>query len=264
MKTCLYSLLVTMTASAALSAAVASASPIAQSVEYQVGDVTCEGWSVRPDESSALRPGVLIVHQWTGLSDYEKMRAGMLAEMGYNVFVLDIYGKGIRPQPPESGKYAGKYKGDRTLYRQRLAAGLEMLRSMPGTDSDRIAAIGYCFGGTGALELARSGAKIAGVVSFHGGLSTPTPEDAKNITCRVLVLHGADDPAVPPAEVAAFRKEMENAGVKYELVAYPGAVHAFTQKGAGDDPSKGAAYNAEADANSWEAMKQFFREIFKK
>ncbi len=151
MKIRLYSLLITMTASVALSAAVASASPIAQSVEYQVGNVTCEGWSVRPDKSSASRPGVLIVHQWTGLSDYEKMRAGMLAEMGYNVFVLDIYGKGIRPQPPESGKYAGKYKGDRTLYRQRLAAGLEMLRAMPGTDSNRIAAIGYC-SGAGSLR----------------------------------------------------------------------------------------------------------------
>lgn len=238
------------------------AAPQGKAVEYQAGDALCEGWAVTDDAATAKRPGVLIVHQWTGLSDYEKMRAEMLAEMGYNVFALDIYGKGIRPQPPESGKQAGKYKGDRALFRQRLEAGLEMLRSLPNTDPDRIATIGYCFGGTGALELVRDGAKIAGAVSFHGGLSTPTPEDAKNITARVLVLHGADDPSVPPTEVDAFRKEMEDARVNYQLIAYPGAVHSFTQKAAGDDNSKGSAYNAEADAKSWEAMKTFFAEIF--
>ena len=137
-----------------------------------------------------------------------------------------------------------------------------MLRGLPQTDPEKIAAIGYCFGGTGVLELARSGAKIDGVVSFHGGLGTPTPEDAKKIACRVLVLHGADDPFVPPTEVAAFHREMKAAEVNYEFVAYPGAVHAFTQKMAGNDPSKGAAYQAEADAKSWEAMKGFFAKLF--
>ncbi|HRQ87750.1 MAG TPA: dienelactone hydrolase family protein, partial [Bacteroidia bacterium] len=134
----------------------------------------------------------------------------------------------------------------------------------PQTDPDKIAAIGYCFGGTGVLELARSGAEVAGVVSFHGGLSTPKPDDAKNIRCAVLVLHGADDPFVPPAEVEAFHRELKAAEKPYEFVAYPGAVHSFTQKMAGDDPSKGAAYNAEADAKSWEAMKAFFDGLFPK
>ena len=243
-------------------AGAAQAEIIGKAVEYQSADATCEGWHAYDDSIEGERPAVLIVHQWTGLTDYEKMRADRLAKLGYNVFALDIYGKGIRPQPPESGKMAGKFKEDRALYRTRLNDGLKMLLDSPQTDKHNVSAIGYCFGGTGVLELARSGAEISGVVSFHGGLGTPTPEDAKNIQCEILVLHGADDPFVPPAEVEAFEEEMGSAEVDFEFIAYPGAVHAFTQKFAGDDPSKGAAYNAEADQKSWKAMKKFFDEIF--
>lgn len=232
-------------------------------VEYKSGDVVCEGLHVYDTTKVGKLPAVLIVHQWTGLSDNEKMRAKMLAELGYNVFAADIYGKGIRPQPPASKIEATKYKSDRALYRERLTAAYEVLARNEHTDATRIAAIGYCFGGTGALELARSGADVKGVVSFHGGLGTPTPDDAKKIKGEVLVCHGADDPAVPPAEVEAFHAEMKAAGVKNEFIAYPGAVHAFTQKGAGNDNSKGAAYNAEADAKSWEAMKSFFAKVLK-
>jgi len=235
---------------------------VEKAIEYESEGVTCEGWHVYDDGHEGGRPSVLIVHQWTGLTDYEKMRARMLAELGYNVFALDIYGKGIRPQPPESGKVSGKFKADRELFRKRLRDGLAVLKDLPQTSTEKIAAIGYCFGGTGVLELARSGADIAGVVSFHGGLGTPTPEDAKNITSEVMVLHGAVDPYVPVDEVAAFHKEMLDANVAYTFTAYPDAVHAFTQKMAGDDPSKGAAYQAEADAASWEAMKTFFGRIF--
>ncbi len=237
---------------------------VEKAVEYKSGDVTCEGWHAYNDSVEGKRPTVVIVHQWTGLTDYEKMRAKMLVELGYNVFAVDIYGKGIRPQPPEAGKMAGKYKGDRELYRKRLNDGLAVAKGFDQTDDSNIAAIGYCFGGTGVLELVRSGADVEGVVSFHGGLGTPTPADAKNIKGDVLALHGADDPFVPADEVAAFEKEMKAADVDYELVKYPGAVHAFTQKFAGDDPSKGAAYNEEADKKSWEAMKAFFTEIFEK
>jgi dienelactone hydrolase len=127
-----------------------------------------------------------------------------------------------------------------------------------------VAVIGYCFGGTGALELARSGAKVVGAVSFHGGLESPTPEDAKNIQGEVLVLHGDIDPFVPDAEVAGFEKAMQAAKASYHLVRYPGAVHAFTQKMAGNDPSKGAAYDAKADAASWEEMRRFFDRVFAK
>ncbi|MEZ0273805.1 MAG: dienelactone hydrolase family protein [Roseimicrobium sp.] len=232
-------------------------------VEYKAGDVVCEGWQAYDTEKEGKRPAVLIIHQWTGVSEYEKMRARMVAELGYNVMVADIYGKGVRPQPPEARKMAGKYKEDRALYRERISAALDVLFKDSRTDDTRVAVMGYCFGGTGALEAARTGASLRGVVSFHGGLGTPTPDDAKNIKGQVLVLHGADDPFVPAAEVEAFQKEMKGHGVKYWFVAYPGAVHSFTQKSAGNDNSKGSAYNADADEKSWKEMKDFFEKILK-
>jgi dienelactone hydrolase len=233
-------------------------------VDYKSGDVLCEGLHVVDTAKTGKLPSILIVHQWTGLGENEKMRAHMLAQLGYNVFCADMYGKGVRPQPPEAGKEAGKYKANRKLYRERLLSALAVLDKEPQTDVSKVAAIGYCFGGTGALELARSGALIKGVVTFHGGLDSPTPADGKNIKGKVLVLHGADDPFVPAKDIAAFEQEMKDAKVDYKFVSYPGAVHAFTQKGAGNDNSKGAAYNEAADKASWEEMKAFFDRIFKK
>lgn len=231
-------------------------------VEYPSGGVVCEGLHVVDTAKTGRLPAVLIIHQWTGLSENEKMRARMLAELGYNVFAADVYGKGVRPQPPEAGKEAGKYKSDRKLYRERMISALEVLNKDERTDPAKVAAIGYCFGGTGVIELARSGAMVKGVVSFHGGLDSPTPADGKNIKGKVLALHGADDPFVPAADIAAFEKEMKDAKVDYKLVSYPGAVHAFTQKAAGDDNSKGAAYNKAADRASWNEMKAFFARLF--
>ena len=236
---------------------------VAKPVEYKEGDTVLEGWSVYNDSIQGKRPAVLVVHQWKGLSDYEKKRAEMLARMGYNVFAADIYGKGVRPQTMQAaGAEAGKYKNNRALLRARVKAGLEVLLKDELTDPKRVAAIGYCFGGTTVLELACSGADIAAVVSFHGGLSSPTPADAKNIKAKVLALHGADDPNVPPQEVAAFEQEMREGGVDWQLVAYGGAVHSFTDWNAGKDNSKGAAYNERADRRSWEAMRQLFEECF--
>ncbi|HBJ84066.1 MAG TPA: dienelactone hydrolase [Verrucomicrobiales bacterium] len=232
-------------------------------VEYSSGGVTCEGLHVVDTTKTGKLPSVLIIHQWTGLSDNEKMRARMLAELGYNVFAADVYGKGVRPQPPESGKEAGKYKSDRKLYRERVLSALEVLNKNAQTDPAKVAAIGYCFGGMGAIELARSGAVVKGVVSFHGSLDSPTPADGKNIKGKVLALHGADDPFVPAKDIAAFEQEMKEAKVDYKLVNYPGAVHAFTQKAAGNDNSKGAAYNEAADKASWDEMKAFFDRLFK-
>ena len=187
-----------------------------------------------------------------------------LAELGYVAFAADIYGKGVHAaSPQQAGALAGKFKNDQKLMRDRVNAALDVLRGSPLCDPKRVAAIGYCFGGTCVLELARSGADVAGVVSFHGGLSTANPADAKNIRGKVLVLHGADDPHVTPKEVEAFEEEMRNAGVDWQFVAYGGAVHAFTDPSAGNDNSKGAAYNAAADRRSWDAMKVFFAEIFK-
>jgi len=164
-------------------------------IEYKQGDQVLEGYLAWDDTVTGPRPGVLVVHEWTGLGDYAKRRARMLAELGYIAFAADIYGKGIRPATPqEAGAVAGKYKKDPQLMRKRVTAALDVLRSQPMCDPKRIAAIGYCFGGTCVLELARSGADVAGVVSFHGGLATANPIDAKNIRGKVLVLHGGDDP----------------------------------------------------------------------
>ena len=233
-----------------------------ETVEYKQGDTTLEGFVAYDDAIPGKRPGVLIVHQWLGLTDYEKHRAEMLAQLGYVAFCADIYGKGIRPQTTaEAGAQAGKYKGDRQLLRARVNAGLETLRQQPQVDPKRIAAIGYCFGGTTVIELARSGADAAGIVSFHGGLDSPTPADGRNIKGKVLVCHGADDPFEKPEDLAAFENEMRSANVDWRLIKYGGAVHSFTQPTA-DGSLPGAKYNERADKRSWQDMKQFFGEIF--
>lgn len=234
-----------------------------KTVEYKAGDTTCEGVFVTDTEFEGDGPAVLIAHQWKGLSDYEKKRAEMLAELGLRVFCADVYGKGVRADnPQDASALATKYKDDRPLLRERINAALDTLKQQPGVDADRIAAIGYCFGGTTVLELARGGADIRGVVSFHGGLGTPTPDDARRIKAKVLALHGADDPFVSAEELAGFKKEMRDAGVDWQLFSYGGAVHSFTDWNAGNDNSKGAAYNEKADLRSWEAMQVFFDELF--
>ena len=242
---------------------VAQAEIKTKAVEYKQGDVTLEGWHAYDDALSGKRPAVLIIHQWKGLSDYEKKRAEMLAKLGYNVFALDIYGKGVRPSSPQTaGAEAGKYKGNRALLRQRSLAGLDVLKTNEFTDPKRVAAIGYCFGGTSVIELARAGADVAGVVSFHGGLDSPAPADGKNIKTRVLICHGADDPFVPQKDIEAFDAEMKNNQVDLQFIAYSGAVHSFTDWNA-DGSMQGAKYNEKADKRSWEHMKAFFAEIFK-
>jgi dienelactone hydrolase len=235
---------------------------VTKTVDYKQGDTTLQGYLAYDDSISGKRPGVLIVHQWLGLTDYEKHRAQMLAQLGYVAFCADIYGKDSRPKDvSEAGALAGKYKSDRQLLRARVNAGLDTLEQNELVDPKRIAAIGYCFGGTTVLELALSGADIAGVVSFHGGLDAPSPADAKNIKCKVLALAGADDPFQKPEDLAAFESEMRDNKVDWEITFYGGAVHAFTQP----DPgfvNAGAKYNEKADKRSWQAMKDFFAEIF--
>jgi dienelactone hydrolase len=236
-----------------------------ETVEYKQGDTTLEGYLAYDDAISGKRPGVLIVHQWLGLTAYEKHRAEMLAQLGYVAFCADIYGKDMRPKDVgEAGALVGKFEGEsgRGLLRARVNAALEVLEKNDLVDTKHIAAIGYCFGGTTVIELARNGADIAGIVSFHGGLDSPAPADGKNIKCKVLVLAGADDPFQKPEDLAAFENEMRDSKVDWQIFFYGGAVHAFTQPNPGF-VNAGAKYNEKADKRSWQAMKDFFAEIFK-
>jgi dienelactone hydrolase len=234
-----------------------------KTIEYQQGDATLQGVLAWDDAVAGKRPGVLIVHQWLGLTDYEIGRAKQLAALGYVAFCADIYGKGVRPADAgEAGKLAGKYKSDRQLLRARVNAALDVLKQNELADTKNIAAIGYCFGGTTVIELARSGAELNGVVSFHGGLDSPTPADGKNIKCKILALAGADDPFQKPEDLDAFEKEMRDNKVDWSITFYGGAVHSFTQPNPGF-VNPGAHYNEKADKRSWQAMKNFFGEIFK-
>ena len=234
-------------------------------IQYKQGDTTFEGVLYYDDADSAPRRAVLVCHEWWGLNDYSKKRAEQLAQMGYVAFAVDVYGKGVQAKTQEeAAKMATDLRsGDRATLRARINAALAALKARKEVDPKKIAAIGYCFGGTTALELARSGADILGVVGFHAGLSTPNPADARNIKGKILICHGGDDPFVPMPEVNAFLDEMKAAKVNYQLNIYSGAVHTFTNPAAGNDPSKGSAYNPQADHRSFEEMKQFFAEIFR-
>jgi dienelactone hydrolase len=235
---------------------------VTKTIEYKDGNTVLEGYLAYDDTKTGKTPAVLIVHEWTGIGPYVKKRAEQIAGLGYVGFAIDIYGKGIRPaNNAEAAGQAGIYRGDRQLMRRRALAGLEEVKKFEFVDANRIAAIGYCFGGGVVLEMARSGADLKGVVSFHGNLDTPNPE-SDNIQAKILVCHGADDPHVPQEQIIAFQKEMHNAKTDWEMIFYGNAVHSFTNPNAGNDPSKGSAYNKEADMRSWEAMKQFFKQIF--
>lgn len=230
-----------------------------QTVEYKQGDTALEGWLVYDDALQGKRPGVVIYPQWMGPSAHEKNAAEKLAQMGYVAFVADIYGKDVRPDTPQAaGAQMGKYLKDRPLLLARAQAALDQLRASPMVDAQKLAAIGYCFGGAPALDLGRSGAALVDIVAFHGVLSTPDPANAKNIKGHVLVLHGAADPIVNAQAVAAFEKEMTDGHVDWQVVLYGGAMHAFTQSDA-HSPEHGSQYDPAAARRSWQAMSDLFK-----
>jgi dienelactone hydrolase len=230
-------------------------------VNYEQGGTKLQGYVSYNPSSHGKHPGVVIMPDWYGVSDNMKTHAEKLAGEGYVVVVADVYGAGVRPSnPQEAGAESGKYYKDPQLLRARAKAALDVLTARPDVDASRLGAIGYCFGGAGALGLARSGAPLKGVVTFHGSLPTATSDDSKNITGSILVLHGADDPYVKQDAVKSFMDEMKAAGVDCQVHYYSGAVHSFTDKQAGNDNAKGAAYNEKADTRSWEAMSDFFKE----
>lgn len=240
---------------------VAFAALVETQVSYAQDGTKMEGYLVYDDvKGDVKRPGVLVIHEWMGLNDYAKSRARQLAELGYVAMAADIYGVGVRPNTvEEASKVSGMYKSNRPLLRQRVIKALDVLKQFSLVKEDQVAAIGYCFGGTTVLELARSGEALKGVVSFHGGLSKGNG-DKQSINTKILVLHGEADPFVPPLEVKEFKQEMDELKADYQFIAYPGAVHGFTNpmnKGA----IPGALYNKEADEESWEAMKTFLSQI---
>jgi len=242
----------------------AQADMITHTVDYEIDGEAYQGLLVYDEAVTEPRPGLLMVPNWMGVTDNAAKKAYRAAGTDYVVFIADLYGRDIRPtDAKQASAAAGEVRSDRAVMRKRVNAALEVFKAQSDTvalDTQRLGAIGFCFGGTAVLELARSGTEIGGVVSFHGNLDTPDPDAAKAIRMPLLVLHGADDPYVPPEQVAAFEQEMRNAGVAdWQLLSYGGAVHSFT------DPSanvKGQAqYHPRVAERAFMQMRSFFGEV---
>jgi dienelactone hydrolase len=232
-------------------------------VEYKDGTQALSGFEIHPTKKSAQKPGILILPAWKGIDKHSKDTAESLAKLGYYAFIADIYGVGNYPKDnAEAGQKAGYYKTNIAEYQKRIALALEQLIKS-GANPDNIVVIGFCFGGTGALEAARSHMKVKGVVSFHGGLGKDSSRKVEPITTKVLVCHGADDPYESKEEIAAFQQEMRDAKADWQMIYYANAVHAFTDPQSGNDNSKGAAYNEKAAKRSFEHMKLFLNEVLK-
>jgi dienelactone hydrolase len=230
-----------------------------EKVIYESNGAKLEGTIVYDDAIKKPAPGILVFPDWMGHGEYSQMRAKQLAELGYVALAADVYGQGVHPKDAkEAGELAGKYKNDRKLMRERAQAAFNVLANHKRVNKTKLAAIGYCFGGSVALELARDGAALNSVVSFHGGLATSMK--AEKMAPKILVLHGGDDPYVPMEEVVSFEDEMRNAKADWQLIAFGNTVHAFTDPKAGNDNSKGAAYNELSANRAWAQMKMVFKE----
>ena len=235
-----------------------------QTIDYQDNDTVFQSYVAYEykDSMKQKRPVVLIAHTWCGLDDFVKKKARRLAELGYVGFAMDVYGKGILGSEPKTNqKLMQPLIEDRKMLLRRLIIGLKVAKQLEIADETRIAAIGYCFGGLCVLDLARSGANLKGVVSFHGLLQASKEVPANNIKAKILALHGHEDPMVPPDVVLEFEKEMTNAKVDWQLHVFGGTMHAFTNPKA-NDFNMGIIYNLQAEKRSWLEMIQFFEEIF--
>jgi dienelactone hydrolase len=234
-----------------------------KAISYADENQKLEGFLAIPNKLNSNKGSVLLLPAWMGIDNNAKENATELAKLGYTTFVADIYGVDKRPtSPKEAGAIAGSFKKDYKLYQKRIQLALDQLLKS-GVDQNKIAVIGYCFGGTGAIEVARSNMKVSGIVSFHGGLGRDATRAIEPINPKVLILHGADDFYVSETDIKAFQDEMRTAKADWQMVYYANAVHAFTHKDAGNDNSKGAAYNEKAAKRSWIAMQDFFEEIFR-
>jgi dienelactone hydrolase len=235
---------------------------VTKTITYKQNDTEMRGFLAYDDAFPGKRPGVLVVHEWWGLNDFAKDKAKQLAGLGYVALAADMYGNGVTTTSREEAARLAALRQNPPLLRARALAALHALAADPRVNPKRLAAIGFCFGGTTVLELAYSGADLAGVVSFHGGLPKAQPDDLKHIKAAILVLHGADDPHVPAADIAAFQEAMRKAGADWQMVFFGGAVHGFTNPAAGSDKATGVAYDARAAKRSWRCMREFFREVF--
>ncbi|HWP39420.1 MAG TPA: dienelactone hydrolase family protein [Tepidisphaeraceae bacterium] len=234
-----------------------------QVVHYQHGDVVLEGYLAWDDSSDAPRPAVIVVHEWWGNNQYSRRRAEQLAQLGYVGFAIDMYGKGkITDQVKQAGEWSGQIRSNPKLAMERVSAAIDVLKRQPMVDGERLAAIGYCFGGGVVLEMARQNLPVLGVVSFHGSLASQPGAATQPIRPKILVCHGADDSFISPQELAGFKEEMRRSGADWQLIEYGGAVHAFTNPDADKAGLQGVAYNQQADRRSWQAMQNFLTELF--
>ena len=248
-----------------LLAASAEAAVQTKTVTYKHGDLECKGFLAWDDTVQGKRPGVLVVHEWWGLDEYARSRAQQLAKMGYVAFACDMYGNGkVAEHPDDARKMAGIVRMNIDDWRKRAQVSLEVLKAQPQCDNNKLAAIGYCFGGSTALQLAYSGADLKAVATFHAALPTPTDDEAKAVKARVLVCHGGADTFIPEAAIKSFRESLDKAGARHEFVAYPGVVHSFTVPGADARNLPGMKYDKQADEDSWSRMTKLFAEQFGK
>lgn len=249
-----------------LAAPMAQAAVQGREVSYEADGATLKGYLAYDDAVKGRRPAVLVVHEWWGHNAYARKRADMLAGLGYTALAVDMYGDGRQADhPDEAGKFAAEVGKNMPLARARFEAGMRLLRKQETVDAGQIAAIGYCFGGGVALNMARMGVDLKGVASFHGSLGTDSPAQPGKVRARIVSFTGEADPMIPAAAVAAFRKEMESAGADFRMVTYPGVKHSFTNPDADELGRKfnlPLAYDAAADRDSWQQTTAFLREVF--
>ncbi|MFO8084697.1 MAG: dienelactone hydrolase family protein [Desulfobacterales bacterium] len=254
-----YALFIILTLLIAVSA---DAKVVSQAVTYDHEGTVLEGYLAYDDALVGKRPGVLVVHEWWGLGDFVRERVDKLAGLGYVAFALDMYGEGIFTKDPSRAKELSSHLRGKPIMRKRALAGLNVLKNSDRVDVSRIAAVGYCFGGTTVLELAYSGADLAGVVSFHGGLTAAKTEDYDRIKAKFLILHGAEDNFISHDQIRAFHEGMRQSGADWQMIYFGGAVHSFTNPSADKADMQGIAYDQTADKRSWNYMTLFLGEIF--
>lgn len=237
----------------------------ANEVEYSTDSITMKGYLVHNKNTAEKRPGIIVIHEWWGHNDYVRERADMLAELGYTAMAIDMYGDGKQAAHPEdAGKFSGVVRNNVPLATARFDAALEVLKKHPSVDASQIAAIGYCFGGSMALTMANTGKDLDAVAAFHSGVKLPVMPNDK-LKAKVLVANGGADPFIPEETVEAFKAAMDSINADYEYIEFPEAQHAFTSKGAdalGEKFNLPLKYNAEADAQSWQALKDLLKETF--